>query len=187
MTAIVAVRDERRNIICLGADSLASNGMQSTLVADPKIFQKGEFIIAYAGSFRSGQLLAYRFQPPPLPKKPSRLLPYMVNEFGDALRETLGKAGRIRKEMEQENAWPMDCLVAVRGRIFALQEDFSVLEPSDGYAAAGSGENFCIGSLHSTKAINMQPERRVRLALEAAATHNPNVGPPFVIKKVKIK
>lgn len=187
MTAIVAVRDERRKVIYLGADSLASNGMQSSRVADPKIFQKGEFIIAYAGSFRSGQVLAYRFQPPPLPKTPARLFPYMVNEFGDALRDSLTKAGRIRKEMEQENAWPLEFLVAVRGRIFAVQEDFSVLEPADGYAAAGSGESFCIGSLNTTKALNIHPEQRVRLALEAASHHDPNVGPPFVIKKVKIK
>ncbi len=187
MTAIVAVRDESRGLIYLGADSLASNGMQSSRISDPKIFQKGEFLIAYAGSFRSGQVLAYRFQPPPMPKSERRLFPYMVNEFADALRDSLGKAGRIRKEMEQENAWPLEFLVAIRGHIYAVQEDFSVLEPSDNYAAAGSGENFCIGSLHSTKYLKMHPEKRVRLALEAAAHHDPNVGAPFVIKKAKIK
>lgn len=187
MTAIVAVRDERRKVIYVGADSLASNGLQCSRVSDPKIFTKGEFTIAYAGSFRSGQVIAYRFQPTPLPKAHGRLLPYMVNEFGDALRESLGKAGRIRKEMEQESAWPLEFLVAVRGRIFAIQEDFSVLEPSAGYAAAGSGESFCIGSLHSTGGLGIHPEKRIRLALEAAAHHDPNVGAPFVIKKVKIK
>jgi ATP-dependent protease HslVU (ClpYQ) peptidase subunit len=185
MTAIVAVKDEKRGVICLGADSLASNGLQSSHVSDPKIFAKGEFIIAYAGSFRSGQVLTYRFQPPPLPKTKNRLFPYMVNEFVEALRDSLGKAGRIRKEMEQENAWPLEFLVAVRGRIFAVQEDFSVLEPMDGYAAAGSGESYCIGSLHTTR--GMDPEKRVHMALEAAAHHDPNVSPPFVVKKVKIK
>jgi ATP-dependent protease HslVU (ClpYQ) peptidase subunit len=187
MTAIVAVRDERRNLIYLGADSLASNGFQSSRVSDPKIFQKGEFLIAYAGSFRSGQVLAYRFQPPPLPKTDKRLFPYMVNEFTEALRESLGKAGRIRKDMEQESAGMLEFLVAVRGHIYAFQEDFSVLEPGDGYAAAGSGESYCVGSLHSTKSLKIHPERRVRLALEAASHHDPNVGPPFVIKKYKIK
>lgn len=185
MTAIVALKDEKSKCIYLGADSLASNGMQSSRVSDPKIFKNGEFIIAYAGSFRSGQVLAYKFKPPAIPKDNNKLFSYMVNEFVEALRETLSKTGRIRKEMEQENASPLEFLVAIRGRLFSVQDDFSVLEPMDGYAAAGSGESFCIGSLYSTK--GMPAEKRIKLALEAAAHHDPNVSEPFVIKKVKIK
>lgn len=185
MTAIVALKDDKSKCIYLGADSLASNGMQSSRIADPKIFKNGEFIIAYAGSFRSGQVLAYKFKPPPIPKQKNKLFSYMVNEFVEQLRETLSKTGRIRKEMEQENAWPLEFLVAIRGRLFAVQEDFSVLEPMDGYAAAGSGESFCMGSLYSTK--GMPPDKRIKLALEAAAHHDPNVSAPFVIKRVKGK
>lgn len=185
MTAIVGLKEEKTKCIYLGADSLASNGMQRSRIADPKIFKNGEFIIAYAGSFRSGQILAYKFKPPAIPKNNNKLFSYMVNEFVEELRETLSKSGRIRKEMDQENARPLEFLVAIRGRLFSVQEDFSVLEPMDGYAAAGSGESICIGSLYSTKGL--PADKRIKLALKAAAHHDPNVSEPFVIKRVKIK
>ena len=52
----------------------------------------------------------------------------------------------------------------------------------DNYFAIGSGQSIAMGALHATSTIPDQ-QTRIQLALEAAATHDPNVRGPFDILK----
>ena len=70
-------------------------------------------------------------------------------------------------------------LVAVPGRLFEVQSDYSVLEPELGLCAVGCGEEVAMGSLLTTEAMDMPPRERIVIALEAAERYCCGVQRPF--------
>ena len=101
----------------------------------------------------------------------------MRTAFIDAVRTCLKAGGFSRKDNEQESGGTF--LVGVVGRLFRVDCDYQVGETLCGYDAVGSGEGIACGSLHTSAALDMEPEARVTAALSAAAEHSAGVRPPF--------
>lgn len=182
MTCVVGLKDAKTNQIVLGADSLGSNGASCARVKDPKIFRNGDLWIGYAGTFRGGQLLRYSLKIKAIPK--TAIFRWMIQNYAEGLRSMFKQTGRLHVESGLESAWPLSHIVVVRGHLFTVQTDFSVLEYRDGYCAVGSGEQFANGALHATKGED--PVVRVKKALAAAAHHDPSVGGPFSVRSIPI-
>lgn len=185
MTCIVGIEHETG--VYIGGDSAGIAGWQLTVRADPKVFQVGEFLYGMAGSFRLGNLLRYAFMPPPLPKKRKHLHAYMATDFVDALRVVVDAGGYREKKNEVESLHNASVLVAVRDRLFDLDNDFQIGIPASGYTAIGCGSEVALGSLFSTAtetrlAFELDPETRVLIALSAAEAHNIGVRGPFIIE-----
>ena len=180
MTCIVGV--EHAGGVTIGVDSLASTEDVTVRRADPKLFTVGPYLIGSCGSVRTTQLLQHAF-------KPSRpdlrdLHRFMVTDFVDAVRECLAGGDALRYDnqvAEMTGAF----LVGVAGNVYAIERDLQVGRLAYGYNTVGSGEPFALGSLHTTATMNLTPAKRVRLALEAAAEHNPYVRAPFTVKTLK--
>lgn len=177
MTCIVGV--EHAGGVTIGADAAGSTQSVTVARADSKLFRVGGYLIGFTASFRMGQLLHWSFKPSP-PK--GDLERHMCTTFVDEVRACLAEGGFAEKVNNVETGGTF--LVGVDGLLFCVESDFQVGRNLDGYAACGSGEEFAFGSLHTTGQYDIEPDRRVRLALEAAARHNPFVGPPFTIKTV---
>ena len=149
---------------------------------DPKVFTKGEFIIGYTSSFRMGDLLQYRFVPPPLSE--GSLSEYMRTTFMDAVRTCFKDGGFAQKNNEKESGG--DFIVGVRGRLFIVEDDYQVSEPLDGWAAVGSGTQIARGALFAIQKIDhlivtreLEPCELLVVALEAAAHCSAYVRGPF--------
>lgn len=184
MTCIVGFRHAQGIIV--GGDSAGSDGYVIQRNVRPKVFKNGEFLIGYTTSFRMGQVLEFDLHPPVVPPGEDPLTS-MVARFIPEVRKALKESGFAEVENNQETGGVF--LVAFRGRLFAVQRDFSVLEAMDGYDACGSGEEYALGALHSVMppgyfpgtASSQTARAAVVRALEAAAHFNPGVRGPFTI------
>lgn len=196
MTCIAALRTEAG--VWIGADSAATGGSYQSIRADEKLFElDGRMLVGFTSSYRMGQLLRYKLR---LPRRhpDDDLMQYMVADFAEAARECLKSGGYARTESGADSGG--DFIVATEGRLFHVYSDFQVGEVVRDYDATGCGHALALGSFHATAPIvvgevqgddgitsqsvlpDIAPERRVRMALEAAAAHSAGVAPPFLIR-----
>ncbi len=180
MTAIVGIAKDGK--VWMGADSCSGNPgtYEKNAIKHPKVFQKGEFIIGYTSSFRMGQLIEIDLGIPELPENID-LREYMIRIFIPALRNCLKSGGFAYVENNEESGG--EFLIGIRGCLFLVQSDFSVLDYQCDYAACGCGAEYCLGSIVSTEGEDA--EQRIIKALTAAATFSAFVMPPFVVKFVQ--
>ena len=177
MTCIVGLVEAGK--VLIGGDSAGVDHYDITAVSAPKVFSNSGFVFGFTTSFRMGQLLRYRFRPPHR-EVGDDLMRYMVTDFIDAMRKTLSEAGYARKENEQESSGTF--LVGHAGRLFRIEDYYSIIESANGYDACGCGQDIARGSLYSTKCL--QGYERVLQALEAASHHSAGVCAPFQVECV---
>lgn len=178
MTAIAGLK--HRGDVWLGADSAGSAGHYLSVHQEPKVYRRGEIGIAFTSSFRFGQLLQHTLVVPPILK--SDLHAWMVVDFVGAVRTCLRAGGWLKKKEEQESAGT--CLVAVRGRLFQMQDDLQISERAGDFDVSGCGHDLLLGALAS-QPKSMAPRTRVRSALGIAARYSAWVAPPFRILCIK--
>lgn len=174
MTCIAAIASNGK--VHMASDSAATSvELGSTHVRkDSKMFVIDEYLIGFSNSFRFGQIVKHDFVPP----KPdfNNLERTMSIEFVAALQETLE---RNKFNVDQEKGNGGDLIIGVGGRLFVMEEDFQVGEYQDDFIAIGSGYQFALGSLHSTRG-NKSPRVRLTKALHAASQYAVGVSPPFL-------
>ena len=176
MTAIVGLVHE--GSVYIGGDSAGVAGMSLTVRADAKVFRNKGYVFGFTSSFRMGQLLRYSLK---LPKPRRDVDAFMSTTFVDALRDCLKAGGWAAKENDREEGGTF--LVGVRGRLFAVYDDYQVAEAADGFAAVGCGHQVALGALYATTGTGLSPRRRVKRALKAAERFNSGVRGPFVCLK----
>lgn len=180
MTAI-AGWIETNGDVWLGADSASSGGQAIEIWRTSKVFVRGGIGIAYTWSWRFGQLLHHRLEVPRIPRA-SDVERWACVEFIDAVRKCLKDGGWLEKEKEREAGGA--CLLAVRGRLFVMQSDFSMGEVRGRYTAHGCGRDLVYGALHATAHLKWKPKARLLAGLKAAAHFSTGVAGPFRVMKV---
>lgn len=162
--------------VYIGADSRASteDGQIRPIICD-KIFRNGKYLVGFTGSVRGGQvLLPYYFR---FPKHP-----YMLP---DAIREQLHNKGCLESSDSNTDSHGCNLLIAIQGRLYEILCDFQLNQISS-FTTIGSGSPFAFGSLYTTQYMKKEysPEKRLELALNAAAEYDAATGPPFIIEKL---
>lgn len=174
MTCVVAMI--KKGTVYMGADSAASNGWETRIRKDKKVFKNGPMIFGFCGSFRIGQLLQHKLAIPNHAVDKD-VYQYMVQDFIEAVRACLKEGGAAQTDKETHTMDFSNFMVGYRGRLFYIQADFQVGEPRDIYHAIGCGENYALGSLHRRHSAD--PYTSLRLALEAAEHFSNGVRGPF--------
>ena len=186
MTCIVGL--EHQGSVWMGADSLSSNSVLTWTKhrTDAKIFRVGDMLLGFCGSPRVAQAIRYGFKPPAHPKRETTPR-YLVNRFVPALRKFLMAAGTANEDKKQESiAGSSSFLLAYRGRLFAVWDNYQVDRYAHGYAATGSGYQLSMGAMHVMRGCDYwHPGNIIRKALAAAAEHDPGVGRPFIVRHMK--
>jgi ATP-dependent protease HslVU (ClpYQ) peptidase subunit len=172
MTCIVGLVDGGR--VWMGGNSAGVAGLDISLRADRKVFRNGEFLIGFTSSFRMGQLLHFRLQPPPL-QPDQDLFRYMVCDFVEAVRTCLKDGGFAHRSNDVETGGFF--LVGTQGRLFSIQDDYQVSEFSRGYHAIGCGAHYALGALYSS--AGQPADSRVLGALATAEHFSGGVRAPF--------
>ena len=178
MSCIVAIK--HGGDIWMGADSVGTGGYSCTTRKDPKIYQVGPFLIGFASSYRMGQILAYSFVPPDHDDSIVDVHRYMASTWIDAVRSVLSMGGYTRKENESEEGGTF--IVAYKGRIFKVEDDFQVGESALEFDSCGAGSDIALGSLYTSTGMD-DPKFRIERALSAASEFNSAVRGPFFITK----
>lgn len=175
MTCIVGLVD--KGSVYIGGDSAGVSGLSITVRADEKVFSNGPFVMGFTSSFRMGQLLRYKFDPPKQTQSQSDMK-YMVTTFVDATRKCFSENGFGDKDATKGGTF----LVGYNGTLYTIDSDFQVGITRDQFDSVGCGSDLALGSLHSTQ--GKKPEDRVVAALEAASYFNAGVAPPFLVLKL---
>lgn len=165
----------------MGGDSAGVAGLDITIRADEKVFTNGPFIMGFTTSFRMGQLLRYKFDPP---KQTVNVddMKYMVTDFIDSIRSCFADNGYGSGKDNSGGTF----LVGYNSKLYTIHNDFQVGIPVLSYDAVGCGENIALGAMYASS--NKKPEDRIRVALEAASSFSGGVAPPFtILKQVKNK
>lgn len=171
MTCIVGLVED--GVTYLGGDSSASDGATVGAIATRKVFRTGEYLVGWCGSFRFAQIIQYMTG---LTEPHGRDIDaFMAVEFAEEIQETL----RANKFDIRKNE--SDVLVGLRGRLYKLQTDFSIIRVRKGYDVIGSGTDVALGALHALSPYDIPPKDRVMGALRAAAEHGPFVRGPYTI------
>ena len=186
MTCIAAL--VQNGSITMGGDSAGVAGYALHVRSDPKVFRNGGFLVGCTSSFRMLQVLRFQVKPPEHPRKHedgSWLDPYeyMVRYFVEECRKEFKEHGYLRKCDEQESGGCF--LVGYRGHLFYVDSDFQVGELHDPFAAVGCGMDLAHGALFALQDSGLDPEAKVRLALEAAERFSAGVRRPFVIERLE--
>lgn len=191
MTAIAASTDERYMV--MGGDSSVGNPSTNEIysaLGPRKCFRRGSYLIGFTGSFRVGQCLS-RLELPEPECRPEELFEHMSTRFVPAVAEGLGRdletVGAIWLPPSEASPESRGTIaVGVRGRLFGLTVDLSLLEfPGVPGIALGVGRSYAYGALHALAGTG-SAEERVRKALAAAAAYSPMVREPFHLVKMQL-
>lgn len=175
MTCIVAIKHNSR--VTMGGDSAGVSHLDVTIRKDPKVFLNGKFLIGYTTSFRMGQILRFKFDPPPIPKKQD-LFHYMCTSFVDVARRSFKKGGFSEIDSNVESGGHF--LIGVGGRLFSIMSDFQVEESAEDYNSVGCGDSYALGAL-AIQPTDTEPKKRVIQALQVAEKFSGGVRGPFLI------
>lgn len=178
MTCIVGIRSNGH--VTMGGDSAGVSHLDVTIRKDPKVFRTDNFLIGYTSSFRMGQILRYKFQPPPIPKRQD-LYEYMCTSFVDQVRKVLKKGGFSEVSSNVESGGTF--LIGINGRLFGIYNDYQVEESAELYSAVGCGDSYALGALEA-QPTSRDPEKRVLQALQVAEKFSGGVRGPFLILTV---
>lgn len=170
MTCIIGILDQGK--VYIGGDSAGVSNLSVTVRADEKVFTNGEFIMGFTSSFRMGQLLRYKFDPPKKSRSQTDMQ-YMTTSFIDAVRKCFKENGFGNESVGG------NFLVAYNNKLYNIDTDYQVGIPLNNYDAIGCGSEIALGSLYATAGMN--PQERITKALDAATEFNAGVRPPFLI------
>ena len=151
MTCIVGVTDGKT--VYMGGDRGASDDSSIISLAQPKVKVNGDWIYGYSGSLGNGQLLDFINYP--AIKKTDDVYKIVRFDIVSQLKDLYESHGSDKDDNVT------DYLIGVKGRLFELSsEDWGVAEVEE--VAIGSGGNFALGSLYTSKNIEDNGKDNIR-------------------------
>lgn len=187
MTCIIGYTDTKEDCVWIGGDSLGSNGYTKAVESQSKVFRNDIFknvIMGSTSTFRHIDLLKYStslFDEIDLYKKTELDHKYMVTKFIPRII-TLFKEGIIDSTEINRGG---NFIVGAGNSLFEIQNDYSVLQPQFGFCSVGCGSDVAMGSLITTKDMDISIINKIELALTAAETYCCGVQRPFRIINTK--
>ena len=172
MSVVVGVRHTKG--VVLAGDLQWSGENSNRMGTQSKVHSLLDTLaLGYVGSGRFGQILQYHLtdtlEDPFLPRDERDEEYWTVKEFIPYLREQTEMHGHLHIHHNVEEFGPSAFLLAVRGKLFCIESDFSVNEHRLPYEAVGSGEDNAIGVLHSVLGDDPEGELPTRAKAEKAA------------------
>lgn len=167
MTTIVGIQQD--DGIVLAADALTtSNDRPYTSKAQPKIVDNNGYLIACAGMSMACDVVQHLWKAPA--QKESHTYKHIVGTVVPSLRHALHTNDVTFKDDDS-----LQILLALKGWLFQIESDFSVLMRTDGLYAIGSGSAYAIGAL----AAGATPTEAIKIA----AANDIFTGLPVEIRK----
>lgn len=166
MTCIVGIRHE--DSVYLASDRGLSDDDIITSMSAPKIRINDKYLIGYADSPGTGQLLHWITLPTPPRRNVEK---FMRTTFITSVRKQLMDSG-----VDLKDGGHASFLIGVSGQLFFMDTtDWQVTECE--YMSIGSGSSIAMGSLYTTSTWK-SPEKRAYTAVSAAIELSPScMGP----------
>lgn len=167
MTCIVGIRHE--DSVYLASDRGLSDDDIITSMSAPKIRINDKYLIGYADSPGTGQLLHWITLPTPPRRNVEK---FMRTTFISSVRKQLMDSG-----VDLKDGGHASFLIGVSGQLFFMDTtDWQVTECE--YMSIGSGSSIAMGSLYTTSTWK-SPEKRAYTAVSAAIELSPSCQGPI--------
>jgi ATP-dependent protease HslVU (ClpYQ) peptidase subunit len=177
MTCIAALVEKGK--VYMAADSAATGGWSQCIRSDGKMFAvSDDMLLGVCGSLRVRDLLKYKLPSLRYDPKQSDVTHFIVTDFVEAMRQCLRDGGACHSE-NGIDSFEGAVLIAFRGKLYEIDNDFQVAEQLAPYHAVGSGSDIAQGSLHSTHGLKMSARKRLERAMLASERYNASVRAPF--------
>jgi ATP-dependent protease HslVU (ClpYQ) peptidase subunit len=131
-----------------------------------KVIEKNGYLFAIAGDGRAADILNHAWKPPKITAT-GDLYGFMVAKVVPSIRKALADGG-WKDSSDNKDDSGIDALIAIRGQLFSIASDFTVLRDEQGFYGAGSGGNYAVGALEAGADI--------RTAVEIAMKYDINSG-----------
>lgn len=169
MTTLAAIQGDGWCV--LGAESKTTDEDGSFgFTIDSKIFANGPALIAGSGSVRGLNILEHGWTAPRY--RGSSPEYYVTRYFIPSMRKAIIDAGAEIKSEDKVASFDSGLLVAIKGIIFSISDDYSWDKTSDRVYRAGSGGDYALGALKMLKADKAknpkEAERLIAMAIEVA-------------------
>jgi ATP-dependent protease HslVU (ClpYQ) peptidase subunit len=170
MTVIVGL--EFNGKVLIAGDIQGTGGNNKVIHTQPKVFNKNGIIFGYTTSYRFGQIIEHGLQNPIVPDNLSEIYKWLITVLIPSIKSSLSTANY------EEGG---NCLIGVRGQLWQLQSDFSVLRSVKGYDAIGAGSEYALGSVFTQLSL-LHPKSLENAkallshAVEVAGIFCPSVG-----------
>lgn len=182
MTCIVALEHDGKAY--LGSDSFLGSALIKDQTDRPKFFKKGEgFYVAFAGGLRGAQIIEHGISFRKMRSNETEEA-YLVTEVASKLQQQFTKAGANIKSEDSVDHHDADFIICLNGKVFSLQDDYSVCRSNHGFVAVGAGQDFALGCLAAIYHTKQDPKKKIQRALEIAAAFSPQVCGPFHVIEV---
>ena len=175
MACVVGLIDNGK--VILGCDTIAttSEGDIRPVIADKIIrYQKPHMLIGWAGDIRPGQTLRPHFFTPPKE----------ILDLPDAMRNQFEKYGCLHLDDSGPQITKCNFLIAYEDRLYEILLDFQLNEIKGNFTAVGAGAPYAFGSLFTSKDLDITPEDKLELALNAACEYSATCYPPFSFEEL---
>jgi hypothetical protein len=169
MTTLAGIQGKGWCVI--GAESKASEE-DGTFVymPDPKIFTNGCVLIAGCGDVRGLNVMEFGWNAPRYSGK--SVEQYVTRSFIPSLRKAMISAGSDMKEDSKTAIFANGLIIAVKGKLFSISEDYSWDRSIKGLYQYGSGGKYALGSMNvlggHTVSTPEEAESIVRLSIQSA-------------------
>jgi hypothetical protein len=175
VTVLVGIECADGSVI-LGGDSYIDLDDYTDLMAAPKVVVHGRIGIGFAGPMRWQAIESV--QPSRAQRRNEPALPYLLEALVEPMRLTADKFG-VEKHIKD-----MTGLVAYRGGLYVLGDDWGLYRSRRGYCAVGPGAAWALGSLHESADGQHNARKRAERALETAESLTYCVRRPFEFVRV---
>lgn len=183
MTCVVGIIDAS-GCIYMGSDTQSTQGYTKRhLTNDGKVFIKNGVIFGFTGKLRGAQLIEHELDFPDHTQVNLDKKTFIIKEIIPKLRECFKAAG-YSEEVNKQEGHDDEYLLGIDGRLFVIQSNYQVVEDKESYRTIGSGSNVALGSLYTTKTMELTTEERLRLAIAAAINNDLYCGGEIIIKKL---
>lgn len=171
MTTVIAI--QHPNGVTMVADSqINSNGQPYFHPDMVKIVIKGKYLIGVAGRVVALQAIQNSWTPPPLGAHKDSIYNFIITKVIPSLKTFVDDAKIFSDKERDDDADLFSILIAIKGELFEIDQDYSIARREDGVYAIGSGAGYALGALLAG-ATDME-------AMKIAASLDVNTSEPFI-------
>ena len=171
MTTVIAIQHDD-GVEMIADSQINSSGKPYFHEDMVKIIERNRYLIGVAGRVVALQSIQNSWNPPSLPANyKGSLYNFVITKIVPSLKMFIDES-KMFTDKEKEDGDLFSILIAIKGEVFEIDEDYSVARRSDGIYAIGSGADFALGALMAGSSTQH--------AMEIAASFDLNTHAPFI-------
>ena len=146
MTTVIAI--QHQDGVEMIADSQINSAGQPYFHSDMvKIVERGKYLIGVAGRVVALQAIQNSWNPPALTAShKGSIYNFIITKVVPSLKAFIDDS-KIFSDKEKEDGDLFSILIAIKGEVFEIDQDYAIARRSDGIYAIGSGSDYALGAM----------------------------------------